>query len=317
MADKSVFYQKIKEQVKIVDFALEIGKTPVRRGKYYTLKENDSVMIDPVRNCFWRNSVPGRGSSIGKGGSVIDFALEFTDYSMYDIISMFSRRIIWNDASGRKTVNNQKSHNHKKVFSEKTLMLPKPDQNMHRVFAYLIQSRCISRHIVQEFVNQKMLYQDENHNCVFVGYDLHNQEKPVFACKRGTNTSIPFRGDVPGCDYDKCFYINNDMDCLIVAESVIDVMSIMTLLEKDWKKYDYLAIGGVGKWHSVKTYLAGGKIKTVIIATDCDEKGIETARIICSYIRENYPDIQRKWFLPPQNKGKDWNDVIRERSKKK
>lgn len=57
---------------------------------------------------------------------------------------------------------------------------------MRRAYAYLIKTRYIDQDVVQDFVNQKMLYQDQRGNCVFVSYDKDKQ--PVFACKRGTNT---------------------------------------------------------------------------------------------------------------------------------
>ena len=160
-----------------------------------------------------------------------------------------------------------------------------------------------------------MLYQDKNGNCVFVGYDVNNGEVPVFACRRGTNTYKPFYGDVEGCDYSQCFYVDNESNEIVVTESVIDAMSIMTMINNH-KKYNYLALAGVGKWEAIKTYLDKGKIKKIIIATDNDKTndnqgGIPCAQLICSYVKENYPDVERKWKLPPANCGKDWNDVLK------
>ena len=60
-------YQIIKEQIRIIDYAPRLGFTVKRKGKYYSLKEHDSVIIDPEKNCFWRNSVPTIGTAIGKG----------------------------------------------------------------------------------------------------------------------------------------------------------------------------------------------------------------------------------------------------------
>lgn len=309
MADKSKFYQKIKDEVMIIDYAASIGLTVLKKGaRYFTLKEHDSVIIDPEKNCYWRNSQPGKGKSIGQGGSIIDFAMEFGGMSMYDAISDLAKRITW-----RKSV--AKYRNKKVIPSGHKLeaskpQLPEADKNMHRVFAYLMKTRCISQHIVKEFVDRKMLYQDIHYNCVFVGYDIKNSDKPVFACKRGTNTYKPFYGDIAGCDYEQCLYFDNGSDKLIITESVIDGMSVMTLLENDWKKYDYLSLAGVGKWETIKVYLENKNIKKVYIATDNDKGGIKAAICICSYIKENKPDIEREWRLPPKTKGKDWNRVL-------
>ena len=133
--------------------------------------------------------------------------------------------------------------------------------------------------------------------------------------EEGTNTFKPFYGDVAGCDYAKCFYVDNESNVLVVTESVIDAMSIMSLVDSN-EKYNYLALGGVGKWEAIKTYLDKGNIKKIIIATDNDKTndnqgGIPCAQFICSFVKENYPDVERKWKLPPKQYGKDWNDVLK------
>ena len=45
---------------------------------------------------------------------------------------------------------------------------------------------------------------------------------------------------------------------MIVTESVIDAMSVMTILQaqgKDWKAYDYLPLGGTGKYEPILNLL--------------------------------------------------------------
>ena len=48
--NKSEKFRRIREEISIVDYASRSGYTIVRKGKYYSLKEHDSVMIDPVKN---------------------------------------------------------------------------------------------------------------------------------------------------------------------------------------------------------------------------------------------------------------------------
>lgn len=95
--DKQEVYRMIKEQVKIVDYAPRMGFTVIRKGRYFSLKEHDSVIIDPGKNCFWRNSKLGNGNSIGKGGSIIDFLLEFTDRSLHEVLKELSKEIFVED----------------------------------------------------------------------------------------------------------------------------------------------------------------------------------------------------------------------------
>lgn len=297
------FYQALKEQNSIVDYARELGFTVVRKGKYYSLKEHDSVIINTEKNCYWRNSEPGLGRSIGKGGSIIDFICEFEGVDHKEAIKTLKQRTYLKRTTVKKKI----------VEREKTqsFELPKKADNMRMVFAYLTKTRCISSKVVQEFVGRKMLYQDKNNNCVFVGYDIVEKEKPIFACKRGTNTYKPFYGDVAGCDYTKCIYIDNGSGELIITESVIDAMSLMTLMGDTYRQYSYLILAGVGKWDVVKTYI-NDKVTRVYIATDNDKGGIASAQLICNYLKLNHPRIIRKWKLPLEE-GKDWNKVLQER----
>lgn len=50
--DKQEVYRMIKEQVKIVDYAPRMGFTVIRKGRYFSLKEHDSVIIDPEKIVF-------------------------------------------------------------------------------------------------------------------------------------------------------------------------------------------------------------------------------------------------------------------------
>ena len=57
--------------------------TPIRKGKYYSLKEHDSVIIDPVGNMFWRNAYRGEPHWCG---SIIDFICHFEGKSEREAI---------------------------------------------------------------------------------------------------------------------------------------------------------------------------------------------------------------------------------------
>ena len=82
----------IKENISIVDYASSIGFTPVRKGKYYSLKEHDSIIIDTHKNVYWQNSISGYGKCIGEMGSIIDFAMKFCNMSFYKVIRQFEGR---------------------------------------------------------------------------------------------------------------------------------------------------------------------------------------------------------------------------------
>lgn len=59
-------FKRIREDISIIEYAAKSGYTLVRKGRYYSLKEHDSLMIDPVKNVYWQNSRMGYGICIGK-----------------------------------------------------------------------------------------------------------------------------------------------------------------------------------------------------------------------------------------------------------
>lgn len=297
----------VKDQVEIVDYARNMGYTVIKKGNYYSLKEHDSVMIDPEKNCYWRNSKPGNGGSIGRGGSVIDFVMEFERVSLKEALRILGNRIDFTGCSGMLPTARERWD----VPKSKTLQLPPKDQNMHKVFAYLIKTRGIAAETVQEMVKRKQLYQDDHGNCVFVSYDEKGQI--VFACRRGTNTYIPFYGDVAGSDYSRGFYLDYQADRIYVTESVIDALSVMTLKGKEAGKWNYLALNGVGKWQAICTYLVEGRISSVWIGLDNDDPGAAAGILLARKVKEIRPGIDVYFDFPPGKEGKDWNAVLIER----
>lgn len=290
---------RIKEEIAITDYAQRMGFTLVRKGKYYSLKEHDSVMIDTSKNCFWRNSVPGKGKSIGQGGSIIDFVMEFEGKDVQETISLLRGEI-------SHSIERKVKSTYVSTEQKGKLELPVKGKNMHKVFAYLIQSRKIEKNIVQEMVKRKQLYQDKYGNCVFVSYD--EKGVPDFATKRGTNTYKPFYGDAAGCNYEKCFYVNNNAKRLYITEAVIDALSVMTLFPL-YRSYNYLALTGAGKWNAVFSYLSNPILEEVWIGVDNDEPGREAGTLIEENIKKIRPDIRVESDYP--NQGKDWNEFLK------
>lgn len=298
-------YREIKSQIKIEEYARKMGYTVVKKGRFFSLKEHDSVMIDPRKNCFWRNSEPGSGKSIGKGGSIIDFVCEFRGATLHEALKELSEEIDLDTSSslgqGRIEMQTEKQE----------IRLPKQDGTMRNIYAYLIKTRGIDKEVVQNLVDRHMLYQDMNKNCVFISYDIQDKKKVVFGCRRGTNTYHPFYGDLAGCDYRQCFYYpNNDKERLYITESVIDMMSVMSL-KKDRAAFRYLALAGVGKIDALDIYLSDARIHETWIGTDNDEPGRKAARLLRDKIQRLRPDIKIVFDLPKE--GKDWNDVLKKK----
>lgn len=297
---KREFLAKIKS-VPIIEYANMLGFTVIKRGHYYSTKEHDSLSIDPESNYYWRNSQIRETGKVERG-SIIDFAMYY-DPSIHNKGEAFSKLA--------KMVN----------FTEPFLAIQRPQKDkgpveleipshgdtMKHAIAYLEKTRKIDHDIVQWFIDNKRLYEDNFHNCVFVSFDKNGKEN--FICKRGTNTYKRFVGDAEGCDYNTCYFINNHAKTLISSEAVIDEMSIMSLLKskgRDLKDYNYHALSGCDKWESVLYILEHNpNIDTLVLGYDNDDTGLSTNLVVKKALEE------KKWpgkiidFIP--EKEKDWN----------
>ena len=308
-------YSRIKREISILDYAPMHGIQLQRVGRYYTMQGHDSVRIDPDRNCFWRNSGIGQTTE----GSVIDFATAFVHGE--DLHAALSELTALTGAATpgiREERAAQQSVSVKGRQERKSLQeaLPSRARNMHRAYAYLTQTRYIDQDIVQDFVNRKMLYQDVRGNCVFVAYD--EKKEPVFANFRGTLSEVKFLGDVPGSNYQKGFYINNGAKKLVVTESVIDAMSVMTILHGqgiDYKEYDYLPLSGAAKHTPLMEHLKADPKEEVLLALDHDLTGVKDMKVLHDRLIGDLgmEEGQVTYHVPA---GKDWNQDLAEKAGK-
>lgn len=307
----------LREHISIVDVCRSLGYTPQRVGQnYYELKEHDSVRLDirSGKNCFFWNST-------GERGSVIDACEAFGNMSkaeafryLYDMAggkeavyeAVFGGNL--NAVSYKPKADLVNDHPEKKIPAGEVQLPPKGTSNRN-VYAYLGKTRQISGEVITEFFKRDMLYQDDHNNCVFVSRD--GEGKPVFGCKRGTSTYQRFVADCSGNDYSKGFYVDNGAEKLFVGESVIDIMSKMSMLREEGMDYhdvNYLALAGTQKQDPVMNVLkAHPEIKEVTLGLDYDAGGLAaTEEIIDSLTKRN---ITLKKDVPVEE-GQDWNDVL-------
>ena len=202
------------------------------------------------------------------------------------------------------------SHSPPKAIAKeekKEFRLPQANTNMHRVYAYLIKQRFISADIITHFAKQHTLYEDKtHHNAVFVG--LNENGEPKQAHKRSTNSvGGTFRITCGGSDTRYSFAHFGESKRLYVFEAPIDMLSFLTLYQKDWQKHSYIAMNGVYE-NAVLTALKNhSNLSEVILCVDNDEGGIEAVDRLRDILNENgYSNVKR--LAPPY---KDWNEVLK------
>ena len=202
------------------------------------------------------------------------------------------------------------SHSPPKAIAKeekKEFRLPQANTNMHRVYAYLIKQRFIAPEVITHFAKQHTLYEDkEHHNAVFVGIDENGV--PRQASKRSTNSyGNSFRITCQGSDTRYSFAHFGESKRLYVFEAPIDMMSFLTLYQKDWQKHSCIAMNGVYE-NSVLTALKNhSNLREIVLCVDNDEGGIEAVDRLRDILHENgYPNVKR---LAPEFK--DWNECLK------
>lgn len=186
--------------------------------------------------------------------------------------------------------------------------LPEANDNIRRVYAYLIKQRFINPEIIGYFAKNRTLYEErEHHNAVFVGVDENGV--PRQAHKRSTSTfGKSFRQTVEGSDTKYSFSHFGDSGKLFIFEASIDMLSYLTLNPENWQKHSYIAMNGVYE-NAVLTALKGhSNLSEIMICTDNDEGGIDAADRLKDILSDSgYADIRR---ILPHNK--DFNEDLKQ-----
>lgn len=213
-----------------------------------------------------------------------------------------------------KITKEQKNQKENPCYFEKSnFILPKKDNNMKRLFAYLLKTRFISNDVVKSFVDKKVLYQEkDSSNIVFVG--MNKDGVPKSASKKSTlKQKKNFKMTVAGsdCNYGFCWRGRNSK--LFVFEAGIDLMSFITLKsDDDWKNNSYIALDGVSPKALLRFLEEEKNIKEIYLCLDYDVAGIDASDKIKDilvekgYLKDN---IKRNYPLY-----KDWNEELKSKN---
>ncbi len=283
--------------VSIMDYVNTLGLNTKKAGKTIKVEGHGGLCIDPVKNrwnCF----------SASKGGGPIQLV-------------MFLENKTWVDAMKRLLGSNYESQDirsfkmdieKEKKEIKKDFILPKKNSTYKHMIAYLTKTRGIDMGIIQNFIDNKMLYEDEKRNCVFVGYD--EDKVPRYANLRGTNTFFNFKGETKNSNKSYSFNLTNkNSDRVYVFESPIEVMSYLTLYKlkfgKDKEfKYNALSLGGTSDM-ALKQFLKDNKnIKEIHLCLNNDRAGISATEAIERKYKDNYK-VKVKY-----PKLEDYNDLL-------
>lgn len=277
--------------VDLEDFLTRQGEKLLRSGREKRLDSDHSIT---VRGNEWYDHASE------KGGLAIDFVQMFYGRSFPDAVTM-----LLNGEQGQAYRRSEQ----RRPEPPKPFALPEAHRDMRRVFAYLTKTRCLDRKVVSVFARAKLIYEDaQYHNAVFVGVDADGNAR--HAHKRGTYTQgEPFKGNVDGCDPRYSFHFTGQSNTVYVFEAPIDLLSFISLYQRDWKQHSYVSLCGVAE-HALLQLLADNpQITKIGLCLDNDKAGIQARERIKGILTERgYGNV---FSLFSQQK--DWNEDLQVR----
>ena len=286
-------------EVDLEQFLLRQGERLLPSGFERRLASDHSITI---RGNRWYDH------AAEQGGGPISFVQQFYNLSYPEAVTRLlggEQGTVYVPASKRE------------VKEKKAFTLPPANKDMRRMYAYLLKNRLLDREEVSAFVREGLLYEscekfrdgtNEYHNAVFVGKDASG-----IAChahKRSINsTGKTFRINVEGSDPRCSFHHVGSGDNLYVFEAPIDLLSFITLYQKDWQWHSYVALCGTAEHAMLWMLEKNPGIRTVCLCLDHDAAGIEAGRRLADILCERgYDNIE---IL--QSECKDWNEDIKAR----
>lgn len=299
----------IAKSVDLTQVAACLGYTPKKIGRFYTLKEMDSIRIYNRTNWFRWSRQYDKGEN---GGSQIDFLRVFAGMDVKTAVFWLLdfagyRRIPEKDREVQ--LKHQIDSSKDKSRERKKFRLPAPASNNIYLYSYLMNERGIRKEIVDLFVDKGLIYESRHyHNIVFKGMDSDGTVR--FASMRGVFEGYgqPFKCDVEGSDKRYGFnMVNNNSKEVVVFEAAIDLISY-TDIYSDFET-NKIALGMLAD-APLETFLnEHPQVRAIRFCLDNDEPGrIATEKLMEKYYELGY-DVED---CPPPKDFKDYNDWLKQ-----
>ena len=186
----------------------------------------------------------------------------------------------------------------------KEFALPERNDNMRRVYAYLLQQRGLNRDVVYAFAHRQMIYESlPHHNAVFVGFD--NEGVPRHAHKRGSGSQSTYKGNADGSTPEYSFHWTGTSDKIFLFEAPIDMLSYISMNPHNWQSNTYAASCSVADRVLFQCLKDNPNIKEVYLCLDNDEAGQKAAKRISDKL---FVQGYKTEILTPTHK--DWNEDL-------
>ncbi len=309
-------YERAKRNNNALTYVQSHGYELVREGRYYHLKEHDSLVFTSNGAWFW--------NSRGLKGYAIDFIVQYEGRSWAEAILILAGEAAPCESPRKPDIPPVSRF---EPQEKPTFRLPPHASDERQLFAYLSRTRKISCKIIKMMISQGILYESlfqkesgeiyrtrygkEIHNACFVSLD--RQGKPRSAFQRGLSSygNTSYKGEIPGGDktYGWVFRGQNPLE-LYVFEAAIDAASYVDYQYCHKKEplihADYLALGGL-MFDPIQRYLEEHPgICCVHLMLDADQWGKAASERFRKRLEEMSYHVETEF--PPY--GKDWNETL-------
>ena len=272
----------------IVDLLHRQGETVKRSGTEHQWGEGSNKVT--IRGNQWFHQYDR------DGGDPIKFVRKFYNMSFPDAVQFL--------LGSNCGVIAQQPEQQRRSREEKKFELPARNDNMRRVYAYLLHQRKLDRAVVDTFAHQNMIYESAGtHNVVFVGYDIHGI--PRHAQKRSTAAEGTYKGNATGSMMEHAFHWHGTSEHIFLFEAPIDMLSYISMTKDGWKEHSYAAACSVTDKVLFQMMKDNPNIKNVFVCFDNDEAGQTAATQLCAKLAAM--SITASTLLPLN---KDWNEDL-------
>ena len=289
------------KNISIKDFCEQNGIAVSGHGKWYSLKEHDSCVINNNSNNFYWNSRQ-------KTGDIITFVEEYYGVDFKKACEILG-------AKNRSYIIKPYNPEIEYIEREKadTSALNKnlsEDKYMKNTFAYLIKTRMIDPEVVSEFVDKGYLRQDMHKNAIFKTFTDDDKQKDLIAVQKKGTGQKPYQYIDPNGENVGFRYPIKNKDTIYLFEAPIDLMSYYDM-NRDVTGY-LIAMGGL-KQNVILNNITKDT-KKICICVDNDQAGdkfCETIKALKKIdIRLKNIEIER---IKPTLK--DFNDDLKEKKR--
>jgi hypothetical protein len=232
-----------------------------------------------------------------KGGAAVDFAQEQYGLSYPEAVQL----LLGGGGAATAPVTEYRQK------EREPFELPPKNDNMRRVYAYLIKQRCIDRDVLYHFAHRGLIYEDSQyHNAVFVGIDKDGTARHSHKKSTSLNDSS-FRANQTGSEAAFSFHHIGQSDTVYTFEAPIDMLSFISLYPKGWQQDSYVTLCSVADHALFRLLEDNPHVQKVVLCLDNDQAGRQAMERIAAKLTERgYDDVS---VLLSQNK--DWGEDIK------